>query len=143
MPYVTVVFDSEKIAQETVDKLKQWLQPRVANVLSMDEVRSDPAAADDITVTRDEIMVVQHATHPTDVNVPPLEIYIQAGRPKGRDGSKVVTLLGQFLCESGIIPDEYLGVGQAGIFLTFHEFNGFGFIPRSRQQEGDTHAFES
>jgi len=64
------------------------------------------------------------------VNVPPLEIYIQAGRPKGRSGDKIVELLGQAIAEAGLIPEEHLGEGQSGIFIVFHEHNGFGFIPQ-------------
>lgn len=139
MPYVTVVFDPKKVSQETVDKLKPWLQPEVARVLSIVETIADDYPDFDprktpknIRTKPEEIMVIQHATHPTDVNVPPLEIFIQAGRPKGRDGNKVVVLLGQLVRESGIIPDEHLGDGAAGIFVNFHEHNGFGFIPRRK-----------
>ena len=137
MPYVTVVFDPKKVSQETVDQLKPWLQPEVARVLSMVEVMYDDypdfdsrRTPKDIRTSPDEIMIVQQITHPTDVNVPPLEIYIQAGRPKGRSGDKIVKLLGQLVSESGIVPDEYLGDGQAGIFIVFHEHNGFGFVPQ-------------
>ena len=140
MPYVTVVFDPKKVSQETIDQLKPWLQPEVARVFSMVEILADDCPDFDprktpehIRVTPQEIMVMQHATHPTDVNVPPLEIYIQAGRPKGRDGDKVATLLGELVSESGIIPEEHLGYGGAGIFVNFHEHNGFGFILKQNQ----------
>jgi len=130
MPYVTVVFDSNKVTQEVVDRLKPWLQPEVANILSSEEVRLDASSTVSIETSTAEIMVVQQATHPTDVNVPPLEIYIQAGRPKGRSGDKIVELLGQAIAEADLIPEEHLGEGQSGIFIVFHEHNGFGFIPR-------------
>lgn len=143
MPYVTIVFDPKKVLQDTVDNLKPWLQKEVARVLSIvGTIAGDYPDIDaqeiqkDIQTSPDEIMVLQHATHSTDVNVPPLEIYIQAGRPKGRDGNKVVELLGQLLSESELIPDEYLGDGKAGIFITFHEHNGFGFIPKCKTKEG-------
>lgn len=139
MPYVTVVFDPNKVSQKTVDGLKPWLQLQTAYVLSWIEAFADDYAGydvRDISTKPTEIMVVQHTTHPTDVNVPPLEIYIQAGQPKGRDGNKVVELLGQLLSESELIPDEYLGDGKAGIFITFHEHNGFGFIPKCKTKEG-------
>lgn len=129
MPYVSVVFDPKKMSQEVVDQLKAHLQPSVAEVLSAEATRIDTASTVDITTKPEEIMVTQHASHPTDVNVPPLEIYIQAGRPKGRSGDKIVELLGQAIAELDLIPSEYLGEGQAGIFVTFHEHNGFGFIP--------------
>jgi hypothetical protein len=136
MPYVTVVFDPKKVSQETVDQLKPWLQPEVARVLSMVEVMYDDSpdfdpkrTPKDLRTSPDEIMVTQQATHPTDVNVPPLEIYIQAGRPKGRSGDKIVEVLGKLVSDSGILPDGYLGDGQSGIFVVFHEYNGFGFIP--------------
>lgn len=135
MPYVTVVFDPARVSQETVTKLKKWLQPEVARVLSIVETIADDvpefdprATPKNIRTTPEEIMVIQHATHPTDVNVPPLEIYIQAGQPKGRDGNKIVALLGELVSDSGIISEEHLGEGAAGIFITFHEHNGFGFI---------------
>lgn len=140
MPYVTVVFDPTKVSQEIVDKLKPWLQPQVAEVLSsLDSVYGDytlpgkvnkVGVEEDIATSPDEIMVIQHETNPTDVNVPPLEIYIQAGRPKGRDGDRVVKLLSKAISESQIVLNEHLGNGQAGIFVTFHEYNGFGFIPK-------------
>lgn len=94
MPYATVVFDPKKVPQDVVDKLKIRLQPSVAEVLSAEATRIDSASTEDITTKTEEIMVTQHATHPTDVNVPPLEIYIQAGRPKGCSGDKIVELLG-------------------------------------------------
>lgn len=140
MPYVTVVFDPQKVSQETVDRLKPWLQPQVAEVLSsLDSVYGDytlpgkvnkVGVKEDIATSPDEIMVIQHETNPTDVNVPPLEIYIQAGRPKGRDGDRVVKLLGKAVSESEIIPNGLLGNGEAGIFITFHEHYGFRFIPK-------------
>ena len=131
MPYVTIIFDPQKVSQHLVDTLKPLLQYAVARVLNSDAVRLDPySTIIDINTKPAEIMVIQHATHLTDVNVPPLEIYIEAGRPKGRSGDKIVELLGQAIAELGLIPHEYLGDGQAGIFVNFHENNGFGFIPK-------------
>ncbi len=131
MPYVTVVFDPMKVSQEVVDNLKTHLQPFVAEVLSAEATRIDTSdTAIDLTTKPEEIMVTQHATHPTDVNVPPLEIYIQAGRPKGRSGDKIVELLGKILAQSMLIPSQFCGEGLAGIFVTFHEHNGFMFIPK-------------
>lgn len=130
MPYVTVVFDPKKVIQPLVNTLKLMLQTEVAFALSSDSVRIDPASTEDINTPPEEIMVVQHATHPTDVNVPPLEIYIEAGRPKGRSGDKIVKMLAQAISELDLIAPEYLGDGQAGIFIVFHEHNGFGFIPK-------------
>ncbi len=127
MPYVTVVFNPEQISQDVVDKLKPILQHEVARILSSDAVSLHP---DDISISPEEIMVTQHNAHPTDVNVPPLEIYIQAGRPKGRSESRIVELLGETIAETGLIPDEHLGEGKSGIFIVFHEHNGFGFIPK-------------
>ena len=142
MPYVTVVFDPKQISQDVVDELKPWLQPKVAEVFSsLDSVYGDytlpgkvnkVGVEEDIKTSPDEIMVMQQETHPTDVNVAPLEIYIQAGRPKGRDGDRVVKLLGKAVSDSHIIPNGKLGNGESGIFVTFHEHNGFGFIPRNR-----------
>ena len=140
MPHVTVIFKPTQVSQPTLNKLKPWLQEKVAEVLSsLDSVYGDytlpgkvnkVGIEEDIAISPDEIMVTQHETHPTDVNVPPLEIYIQAGRPKGRDGDRVVKLLGKAVSESEIIPDGFLGDSEAGIFVTFHEHNGFGFIPK-------------
>lgn len=129
MPYVTVVFDPQKVTQPLINTLKLMLQTEVAFALSSDSVRIDSASTEDINTPPEEIMVVQHVTHPTDVNVPPLEIYIEAGRPKGRSGDKIVKLLAQAISELDLIPPEYLGDGQSGIFIVFHEHNGFGFIP--------------
>lgn len=129
MPYVTVVFNPTLVSQNVVDELKPYLQLFVAEVLSSETVRLDPTSTEDIITKPEEIMVTQHATHPTDVNVPPLEIYIQAGRPKGRSGDKIVTLLGNVIAKSRVIPWRFCGEGQAGIFIVFHEHNGFGFIP--------------
>lgn len=131
MPYVTVFFDPRKIPQPLVNTLKLMLQTEVASVLSSNTVRIDPySTVENIATPPEEIMVVQHTTHPTDVNVPALEIYIEAGRPKGRSGEKIVELLGQAIAELDLIPPDYLGDGQAGIFIVFHEHNGFGFIPK-------------
>ncbi len=138
MPYVTVIFDPTKISQETVDQLKSWLQDKVAYVLSNPyvlDIPLTPEVSSELTLEAfetlpEEIMVMQHAAHPTDVNVPALEIYIQAGRPKSRSGDKIVALLGRLVTETGLIPKEHLGEGLSGIFITFHENNGFGFIPR-------------
>lgn len=140
MPYVTVVFDPTKISQETVDQLKPWLQDEVAYVLSNPYVLDIPLtpeasmelAQGAIRTLPQEIMVTQHATHPTDVNVPPLKIYIQAGRPKHRSGDKIVALLGRLVAESALIPEEHLGEGLSGIFINFHPDNGFGFIPQRK-----------
>lgn len=118
MPYATVVFDPNKISQAVIDKLKLMLQTEVAFVLSSDDVRLDPASTEDISTPPEQIMVLQHATHPTDVNVPPFELYIEAGRPKGRSEEKIIKLLGLAIAALNLFPPEYLGDGQAGIFLT-------------------------
>ncbi len=138
MPYVTVVFDPTKISQETVNQLKSQLQLMAAKVLSNPDTLDIPITPEVslelemgvLKTSPEEIMVMQHAAHPTDINVPALEVYIQAGRPKNRSGDKIVELLGVLVAESGLIPEEHLGDGLSGIFITFHENNGFGFIPR-------------
>ena len=130
MPYVTVVFDPKKITQEIVDKFKPWLQSEVSRVLSSYEIRLDPSSTENIATIKSEIFVTQQAIHPSDVNASPFEIYIQAGRPKGRDGNKIVQILGDRIAETGWLPEKYLGEGQSCIFVVFHENNGFGFIPR-------------
>lgn len=129
MPYVTVVFDPTKVSQETVDKFKPWLQGEVATALSSKATLNHKDWQADITTKPKEIFVTQHKVHPTDVNAAPFEIYIQAGRPKRRSGDKIVELLGKAIAEAGWLPNEYLGEGQACIFIVFHEHNGFGFIP--------------
>ena len=88
------------------------------------------SSTEDITTSKDEIFVTQQKVHPTDVGAAPFEIYIQAGRPKGRDGDKIVHILGGRIAETGWLPEEFLGEGQSCIFVAFHENNGFGFIPR-------------
>lgn len=130
MPYVNVFFDPDKVKQATVDELKARLQPHVADVLSSDETRIDKTSTETITTTPEEIFVYQHEIHPTDVNAAPLEIHIEAGKPKGRSGEKIVELLGMRIGQEGHLPAEHLGDGQACIFLNFHEHNGFGFIPK-------------
>lgn len=130
MPYVTVVFDSKKVPQETVDKFKPWLQKEVARALSSLSTLPSGHQNEDIKTSPEEIFVGQYEAHPTDVNTAPFEIYIQAGRPKMRSGDKVQEILGKAVSETGWIPDEYLGDGQSCIFVVFHEHNGFGFIPR-------------
>lgn len=140
MPYVHVFFDPTKVDQATIDKVKPWLQPNTAEVLSsLDSVYGDytlpgkvnkVGVEDDIRTTKEEIFVYQHEIHPTDVNAAPLEIHIEAGAPKGRSGDKVQTLLGLKLSQSELVPDEHLGEGNSCIFVNFHEYNGFGFIPK-------------
>ena len=131
MPYVTIVFDPKKIPQKIVDKFKPWLQKEVAFAFGMDEMRVDPSSTEvDIATSKDEIFVTQQKVHPTDVNASPFEVYIQAGKPKGRDGDKLVQFLGVGIADTGWIPKQYLGDGQSCIFLVFHEHNGFAFLPR-------------
>jgi len=129
------MFDPTKIPQETVDKAKPWLQIAGAEALSSKETLPpghlpDGSKGEDITTKPEEIFVGQYMVHPTDVNPAPFEVYIQAGRSKGRNGDKVQEILGKALSETSLIPNEYLGEGQSCIFVTFHEENGFGFIPR-------------
>ena len=133
MPYVNVFFDPDKVPQAVVDQLKAKLQPHTAAVLSSDEVRKHRPSAYDITVRPEEIFVYQHMIHPTDVNAAPLEIHIEAGKPKGRSGKKIVRLLGQRVSEDELIPPQYLGDGESCIFVNFHKHNGFGFIPKPRK----------
>lgn len=133
MPYVNVFFDPNKVPQKIVDKLKANLQPHTAAVLSSDEVRNHRPSAEEITTRPEEIFVYQHEIHPTDVNAAPLEIHIEAGKPKGRSGDKIVELLGQRVSEDDLIPAEYLSEGESCIFVNFHEHNGFGFIPKRTQ----------
>lgn len=138
MPHVTVFFDPNKISQEIVDQLKKQLQPMVAEVLSDFKALYDPVSptvivvfgGESIKTLPEEIMVTQYAAHQTDVNVAPLEIYIQAGRPKNRSGDKIIALLGKLVAQSGLIPKEHAGEGLSCIFVAFHPDNGFGFIPR-------------
>jgi hypothetical protein len=129
MPHVHVIFNPKKVSQDLVDFLKPLLQLEVSSALSSDEVREDPASSEDIETPAEQIMVLQHTTHPSDVNVPPLEIYIVAGRPKGRSEQKIVERIADALAGVECIPSEYLGEGQSGIFLTFHPNNGFCFFP--------------
>lgn len=131
MPYVTVFFDPSKIGQGVIDEFKPWLKTAVASIMSNKEVLSGSATDQDITTHPAAIMVIQHAAHPTDVNVPPLELYIEGGQSKGRSPDMIIAWLGEEIALSGLIPDEYLGdLGESGIFLTFHEVNGFDYIPR-------------
>ena len=130
MPYVKVFFDPTKIRQSIIDKIKPWLQPNTADVLSDDRTRIDSGSSEDITTKPEEIFVYQHEIHPTDVNAAPLEIHIEAGRPKGRDGDKVQYLLGRRIASADLIPEEHRGEGESCIFVNFHKYNGFGFIPK-------------
>ncbi len=130
MPIVTVVFNPQKVPQDLVDKLKQRLPFKVAQILSSEEVRIDPSSAEDIEVGADDIKVTQQATNPTDVNMSALMIRIEAGRPKGRSGDMIVKLLGEYIAETHLISPLLLYHDQCCIFLTFHEYNGFQFIPR-------------
>lgn len=127
MPYVTVRFDPQKISQKTVDKLKPWLQVAVARVLSA-KATLPRGAKTDIATNPLEIAVTQAASHPTDVNVAPLEVYIEAGRSKGRSAETIAEILSRAIDESNLIPKQYLGQGQSCIFIVFHEENGFQFI---------------
>lgn len=133
VPYVTVVFDFRVIPQETVDKFKPWLQNEVARILSSKvTLASDDHLRTDITTSPKEIFVTQYEVHPTDVNFAPFEIYIQAGRPKGRSGDKIAKLLAKAVSETGWIHNDFLGDGKSCIFIVFHENNGFGFIPKRK-----------
>ena len=148
MPHVTVMFNPDKVDQELIDKLKPWLQPKVAEVFSsIDAVYPDYSMPgkvgrrgieDDIATTPEEILVTQHTTHPTDVNVSPIQINIQAGRYKGRDGDRVVKLLGEAIRNEEVVPNDLdlLGDDESCIFVTFHEHNGFGFIPKFYARQG-------
>ena len=141
MLHATVMFDPKRVEQEIIDKLKPWLQPKIAEVLSsLDAVYPDYSlpgkfghrdVEKDIATPPEEILVTQHATHPTDVNVSPIQINIQAGRYKGRDGDRVVKLLGEAIRDEKIVPNGLLGDDESCIFITFHEHNGFGFMPKN------------
>lgn len=131
MPHVNVIFDPACFSGAEIAKLKKKLQIFVAVAFSDESVCVELDRAVSIATKVSEIMVLGHPVHPTDVNVPPIEIYIQAGRPKGRSGDKIVALLGKMISMARLIPNTYLGEGQAGIFVVFHEYNGFGFIPAS------------
>jgi hypothetical protein len=128
MPYVTVYFDTAKVPQHAVNKLKLLLQPLVAEALSDVDTRADPTSVEDIETDPNWVIVLQHAYYPTDVNAPPLEIYIVCGQPKGRSGDKVVELIITGIKESGIIDTKILGENESGVFLIFNEHNGFRFI---------------
>jgi len=65
MPYVTVVFDPGRVSQGTVTKIKRWLQPEVARVLSIVDTIADDFSNFDpretpknIWTTPEEIMVI-------------------------------------------------------------------------------------
>lgn len=135
MPYVTVRFDPEKIPQKTVDKLKPWLQVAVAGALSAKATLPRGAKETDIATNPIEIAVTQTTSHETDVNVAPLEVYIEAGKSKGRSAETIATILSRAINESNLIPKQYLGQGQSCIFIVFHEHNGFQFILPENEEE--------
>jgi hypothetical protein len=131
MPHVTVFFDPQEFDQALVDRLKPWLQVEVASVMSNRATLVNPNQDDgdgNIKVRPEEVMVVQWMAHPTDVGVPPFEIYIRPGRTKGRSPMKVVKLLAAAISMSRMVPGQYLGLGKSGIFIRFCEDNAFGFI---------------
>lgn len=146
MHHALVMFDPELVDQEIIDDLKPWLQPEIAEILSsIDAVYPDytrpgkigrNGILEDIATPAEEILVTQRATHPTDVNVSPIQINIQAGMSKGRDGDRVVKLLGKAIRDEGIIPSGLLGDDKSCIFVMFHEYNGFGFIPKQHMTQG-------
>ena len=131
MPHVTVIFDPKCVSQEVVTRLKRWLWVDVAKVMSSRNSRLNPNSTEDITTTPQEIVVKQLVAHPTDMNMPAIEIYIEAGRPKGRSGDKIAEMLAQGIISANVMPEEVLMDEQSGIFVTFHERNGFRFIKRN------------
>lgn len=130
MLYVTVTFDPQKVERTIIDDVKQFLKLFVAEVLSAEMVRLDPTSTEDINTKPEDVVVEERTTQAAGVNVRPLEIHIEASDPKGRSGQKIVELLGKVIAKSRVIPARFCGEGQAGISVTFHEQNAFGFIPK-------------
>ena len=121
MPHVAVHFDPQNVSQVVVDRLKKALPSIVAGALSYKAHRSP-----DTRVEPTSILVFQAASHPTDQNVSPLEVVIQAGQLHGREEVRVGQIVEAGILASGIIPKEYLE--QCCIWLRFSEHNDFRFI---------------
>jgi len=134
MIFVTVVFDPKRIAQILIDDFKPWLQTEVASVLSAFNSRLDPSSTEDITTGKSEVSVTQQEVHPTDVNAPPFMIYIQAGRPRGRNGNKIAQMLCNGITDTEWLPEACLGEGQSCVLVAFHENDGFEFTRTSNQR---------
>src|SRR5688572_14564114 len=113
MPHVTVHFNPLLVPQEVITKLKRRLAlitehalssvsthphhiPRKRNqlyTLGGSSVCYRPHYQDMIRTPRSEIFIRQQECHKTDVNPAPVEILVEAGRSKGRDGDKVADLI--------------------------------------------------
>ncbi len=125
MPHVIVHFDPVKVEQSVIDLFKRALPRIIAEALSYeaDELQNTYVAPRDIYVR-------QISAHPTDQNVSPIEIEIQAGQKRGRNEMKVAALIEDEIRSTGIIPDSILDQFQCCLWLRFCEDNNFRFIDR-------------
>ncbi|NBD73845.1 hypothetical protein GVX82_02275, partial [Patescibacteria group bacterium] len=115
---------------EKINYLKEALHALTFLVLSDKKTQHWWLRWIDCRTIPEEVFVYQHEIHETDVNAAPVEIHIEAGRPKGRCSDKVQAALGKRISVSDRIPRHLLGHGKSCIFVNFHPHNGFGFIPK-------------
>ncbi len=132
MPHVLVHFDPTQVGQPDIDKLKAALPTIVADALSY-AANSLPATY----VRPTEIYVRQVAAHPTDQNVSPVEVEVQAGQLRGRDEVHVGALIEAGIRASQTIPAPILDGFKCCQWLRFSEHNNFRFIdPLDHSKKG-------
>lgn len=100
MPHVIVHFMPDQFSQQGVTFLKQFLPKPVAEALSSEKAfpKFHPHVPG-VAVEPAEVAVGQHERHPTDVNVMPLEVVVDAGESKGRDPRAVGRIIHAALCK--------------------------------------------
>lgn len=128
MPHVTVIFNPAAISQSRIDELKEKLPEIVSEALSFPSRRTLRSKLANIKVSPDEVLVCQHATHPTDVNVSPVEILIEAGAPKDRDPELVARMISKQLRKTNYLPANPVNGAGCCIWLKFSPVNAFRFI---------------
>ena len=136
MPHVIIHFNPKLVHQRMITELKIKLQEIVADALSSSESLPPDGRSvfgkQTILTLPQEIYIRQQAAHKTDVNPAPIEIEVEAGKPKLRDPDKVAELIEDAVRRTDIIPRRFLGDGNSCVWVVLREHNAFRFIRRKR-----------
>ncbi len=126
MPHVIVHFDPTKVDQDLIDQLKPKLPKIVSTALTNLTNLSGKTQA------QEEICVRQQAAHRTDVNLPAIEIEIQAGNADGRDANVAVAQVINGVIATQLIPTVLLELEDCCVWLRFSTNNGFAMFHPDR-----------
>ena len=131
MPEGIVRYDTEKVEQSVINGLKKALPQIITDALNTNDTIAPGYRGEKPAVTPVKtVMVTQSAFHPTDVNVPPIEIRIIAGEARGRNPDLVAKRIAKAISAMNWIPQEFLEGDKSSVWLHFSLSNGFCPIPR-------------